>query len=277
VKQVPEDRSVLWDAVRLGKALEGELVLDAHTHLGPWFNFWIPDHDIDSMFRVLDRLGVDAIACSADRAIGPDYIAGNDEVAAAQAKYPRRVIMYVTINPRYPKEEVEAELRRWEAAGKRAYKIHCATHQTPEDDEAYQPMWDLADRQGAPVLVHTHGGHGKTGIELLTEIAQARTNLKIIIAHSANSLEVIEQACAAARKRENIYLDLTGSPMVYGALEMMVDRVGAQRVLFGTDTPFIDPRPQLGRVAYSRLTDDEKRSILGLNAKELFGEAAAHL
>lgn len=274
---MPDRNSVFWDAVRLGKALEGELIFDAHTHLGPWFNFWIPDSDIDSMFRVLDRLGVDAIACSADMAIGPDYIRGNDEVAAAQENYPGRIIMFVTINPRAPRAEVDAELRRWEAAGKRAYKIHCGTHQTPEDDEGYQPVWDLADKQGAPVLVHTQGGHGKTGIELLVEIAGTRPNLKIIIAHSASSLDVIEQTCDAAEKRENIFLDLTGSPMVYGAIETMVERVGAERVLFGTDTPFIDPRPQVGRIAYSRLTDDQKRRIFGLNAKKLFGEVAAHL
>ena len=274
---MPENASVIWEAVRLGRTLEGELVFDAHTHLGPWFNFWIPDNDIDSMMTVLDRVGIDAMACSADIAIGPDYIRGNEEVAAAQEKCPGRIIMYVTINPRYPKTEVEEELRRWADAGKRAYKIHCACHQTPEDDERYQPMWDLAEEQGAPVLVHTQGGHGKTGIELLTEIAETRTNLKIIIAHSASSLDVIDQTCDAAKKRENIFLDLTGSPMIYGALETMVDRVGTERVLFGTDTPFIDPRPQIGRIAYARLTDQQKRQILGLNAKRIFGEAAAHL
>ena len=277
MRTVADGDRVFWDAVRIGRALQGELVFDFHTHLGPWFNFWIPDSDIDSMFGSFGRVGIDAIACSPDIAIGPDYIRGNDEVATAAARYPGRVIMLVTINPRYPRAEVEAELARWEAAGQRAYKIHCATHATPEDADGYEPMWDLADRQGAPVLVHTQGGHGKSGVELLVEIAGRRRNVKIIIAHSASSLEFIDQTCAAALKRDNIFLDLTGSPMVYGALETMVSRVGADRVLFGTDTPFIDPRPQVGRVAYSRLSDGDKRKVFGQNAKAVFGELAAHL
>jgi len=37
-----------------------------------------------------------------------------------------------------------------------------------------------------------------------------------------------------------------------------------------TDNPFIDPRPGLGRLLMARITDDEKRQILGLNAKRVF-------
>ncbi len=51
----------------------------------------------------------------------------------------------------------------------------------------------------------------------------------------------------------------------------MVHEAGADRVLFGTDLPFLDPRPQLGRVAFAKISDDEKRLILGLNASRIFG------
>ncbi len=49
----------------------------------------------------------------------------------------------------------------------------------------------------------------------------------------------------------------------------MVRRVGAERILWGTDI-FIDPRPALGRLLMARLSDEDKRLILGLNAKRIF-------
>ena len=53
-------------------------------------------------------------------------------------------------------------------------------------------------------------------------------------------------------------------------LEEMVIRAGAQHVLFGTDMPLLGGRAQVGRILTARLTDDEKRLILGLNAARIF-------
>ena len=50
----------------------------------------------------------------------------------------------------------------------------------------------------------------------------------------------------------------------------MVGGVGADRILFGTDLPFIDCRPQVGYVAAARISDDDKRRIFGRNARKLF-------
>ncbi len=50
----------------------------------------------------------------------------------------------------------------------------------------------------------------------------------------------------------------------------MVARVGADRILWGTDNPFIDPRPGLGRMLCAEVSDEDKRKMLGLNAKRLY-------
>ena len=54
----------------------------------------------------------------------------------------------------------------------------------------------------------------------------------------------------------------------------VVDLMGADRVLFGSDLPFIDCRPMLGYIGFSRVSDESKRRILGLNAARLFGLGA---
>jgi len=50
----------------------------------------------------------------------------------------------------------------------------------------------------------------------------------------------------------------------------MVAGAGADRILFGTDIPFIDPRPQIGRVAYARLPAATLRDVFGGNARRIW-------
>ena len=46
---------------------------------------------------------------------------------------------------------------------------------------------------------------------------------------------------------------------------------GADRVLFGSDTPLMDPRSQLGKIITANISDEAKRQILGDNARRLLG------
>jgi len=56
-------------------------------------------------------------------------------------------------------------------------------------------------------------------------------------------------------------------------VEFLVDRAGADRVLFGTDAPMRDPRPQASWVAFTRLPEADKRKILGGNFAGILREA----
>lgn len=49
----------------------------------------------------------------------------------------------------------------------------------------------------------------------------------------------------------------------------MVKEVGADRVLFGTDAPFLDARPAVGRVGYANISDEEKIKIMGENMRDI--------
>ena len=49
----------------------------------------------------------------------------------------------------------------------------------------------------------------------------------------------------------------------------MVEEVGADKVLFGTDMPWYDPNYGIGSVLFSRISDEDKIKILYENAKKL--------
>ncbi|MFQ6132280.1 MAG: amidohydrolase family protein [Armatimonadota bacterium] len=264
--------SIFARAVLEGRPLEGELVIDCHVHLGPWHNFHIPDNGPEGLLRSMDLVGIDLAVCSPHRAIAHDYRGGNDEVAAFHRAHPDRVRPYVTINPNYPAEEVADEIGRWRKEGLLlGFKIHPSEMHYAADGEKLVPLWEAAQELGLPVLVHSWASDDYASPATLGKLADRYPAAKVIVAHSATTWEMIEQATTEAQRRDNVLLDLTGSSMLPGALETMVESVGAEKILFGTDVPFIDPRPQVGRVALARISDDDKRLIFGLNAKRVFG------
>jgi len=51
----------------------------------------------------------------------------------------------------------------------------------------------------------------------------------------------------------------------------LVNEAGADRVLFGSDMPLMDPRSQIGKIITARISDEAKQKILGGNASRLLG------
>jgi predicted TIM-barrel fold metal-dependent hydrolase len=262
----------LRERVLAGEAVSDALVIDSHAHMGPWFNFHIPSCDAEGMVRTMDRLGVDCCVASAHASIGPDFRLGNDVVARAIAAHPGRIYGYIGVNPNYSAEEMRDELERRRASGGFVgIKIHPDVHKTRADDERYAPAWEFAGEHSLPVLSHAGAGSAHNAPCHFDRPAEEHPNVAIILAHSVSSRESMDAAVDLARKRENVYLDICGSPLLVGVLEEAVARIGSQRILFGTDLPFIDPRPGLGRLAFARISDDQKRDLLGGNAARIFG------
>ncbi|MCY3761310.1 MAG: amidohydrolase family protein, partial [Gemmatimonadetes bacterium] len=77
------------------------------------------------------------------------------------------------------------------------------------------------------------------------------------------------QAIAAARANANYYLETCSTFRQPGVVERLVAEAGADRVIFGSDTPLMDPRPQLGKIVTADIDAAAKRLILGGNARRL--------
>jgi uncharacterized protein len=264
-----------WDLVESGRSLAGELVIDAHTHMGPWAAFAIPaDPWSDGMIASMDVVGIRTCVTAPHMGIGPDAIEGNRQAEEAAEKHPGRIVPYCCYSPHEPEHVAVAELERMFASGtsKRAVgvKIHPAIHNVAVTDSRYAPMWEFAERHSVPVLSHTWGGDSLCGPSLFAGISRNHPSVPILLGHTGGTRDGFFEAVDAALLHDALYADLTTSLLKQGMLEMLVDRIGSERVLFGTDMPFVDCRAQIGYVASARITDEDKRRIFGLNAARLF-------
>ena len=72
-----------------------------------------------------------------------------------------------------------------------------------------------------------------------------------------------------ARDHEHVYLELTAAYSVRGALEIMIEHAGSEKILFGTDHPWFDPRYGIGCILSAYMTDEDRRNILYRNAQRV--------
>ncbi|MGQ9632261.1 MAG: amidohydrolase family protein [bacterium] len=259
------------ERARKGLPLEGTRIIDAHGHLGEYFNFHIPQSGAEGMIRVMDRLGIDQICVSAHTALSADYRRGNDAVASAIRSFPGRFVGYAVINPNYP-DDVGAELERcFDELGMRLIKLHPALHKYPLTGKNYEPVWDYARRRGCAILIHTWKGDANCDLKEFSLIAAENPEIPLICGH-AGGPGASEEAISMAQRYPNVYIDLTGSYNRWGAVEEFVRGVGADRVLYGSDMPFLAAGGGLGKVVYAKIDDAAKRKILGGNMAKLLGD-----
>ncbi|MBE6938734.1 MAG: amidohydrolase [Ruminococcaceae bacterium] len=141
-------------------------------------------------------------------------------------------------------------------------KIHPSNHGydiMKKGDE----IFSFADSLGATVLMHPIEERS------MPVFANRYPNMRLIIAHLAD--EKFVDAMLGA-KHGNIYADTSGgASSKNNVVEYAVSRVGAERILFGTDT--YSTAFQTGRIAFARISDGDKFRILRGNALALFPKA----
>lgn len=141
-------------------------------------------------------------------------------------------------------------------------KIHASMHRYNLLEKS-DKILSFANDLGAVVLMHNDL------VGQMTPIADKYPNMKLIIAH----LQHDEYMDAVKGTRHgNIYVDTSGmASNQNNIIERAVEKVGAEHVLFGTDT--YSTAFQLGRIAFARIKDEDKKTILLDNALNMFPHA----
>ncbi|GAA1719621.1 4-hydroxyphenyl-beta-ketoacyl-CoA hydrolase [Fodinicola feengrottensis] len=263
----------LLAAMRAGQPLTGVDVIDVHAHLGPYSLFFVPDSDASAMVDVMRRTGVRVAVLSSHRAIQYDAHSGNSETLRAADRFPDRIAGYAVVNPW---QRPERELRR--LAGEPRFvgvKVHPDLHEYPLTGAAYEPLWEYAADRGLPVLTHTWHTSPYDDPEVVDAVLVRHPGVRLILGHSGVSPAGMAASVPVVRRHPAAYLEVCGSSMTGPLVRWLVEQVGASRVLFGSDFPFIDQRMSLGRVVGAGLTAAAATAVLGGNAARLFGWPAS--
>jgi uncharacterized protein len=268
-----ESRTLFQEA-RSGQGLTGVDVVDTHAH-------FIQDDARNLIWpRGLEPLVGDARRCGIGLTIfsasagylancGEMLKAANDSAAAAVARHKDSLRAYLVFQPYLLKTSIEEMKRILEPDTPFVGfgEIHGAIDQYPTDGPNFQPLYEFCNEHRLHVLEHIWGG-----IWPVARIVEKYPNMTFTIAHMAfwNGASA-EDVMAVLKEHPNLSVDMCSSTWPHGYLERFVHGVGAEKILFATDATYLAHGPQIAKVAFANISEDEKHLIFGGNARRIFG------
>jgi predicted TIM-barrel fold metal-dependent hydrolase len=197
-----------------------------------------------------------------------DPVAGNLDAAAVVARTPG-LLQWVVIDPLKPEtyEQAEEMLRLPRCVG---IKIHPEEHGYPIREHG-EALFSFAARRRAVVLGHS-SEQNSLAADYVT-FANAFPELKLILAHLGCGWdgELTHQVRAIQQSNHgNVFTDTSSARSITpNLIEWAVREIGADRILYGTDTPLYLAPMQRARIDHAELSDHEKCLILSDNACRL--------
>jgi hypothetical protein len=256
--------------------------IDIHGHYGTYFRSDVPQ--LTNQFASGDAATVARRAIENNIAwtvVSPllgllprgqsDATVGNDE-ASRVVPHTDGLLQWIIIDPLRPAtyEQAEQVLSQPRCVG---IKIHPEEHVYPIAEHG-RAIFEFAARHDALIL--THSGHKNSLPADIVPFANEHPNVRVILAHigcSTGADRTLQVRGIQQSRHGNVYADTSSAMSISpGLIEWAVREVGAERVLFGTDTPLYSTAMQRARIDKAELSDTDKQMILRHNAVALLGQ-----
>ena len=106
----------------------------------------------------------------------------------------------------------------------------------------------------------------------LDDFVSNHQDITIVAAHPGEIHSLLRHI-RRLKTYSNYYLDISGTGIMrYAMLRRLIDEVGVEKILYGSDYPTCNPAAFLGSVLLDELiTDNEREYILNKNAKRILG------
>jgi predicted TIM-barrel fold metal-dependent hydrolase len=241
------------------------MIIDTHQHLGRSMFSGVVTTE-GELLAAMDRHGVD-IALVMPQPTLEDIRAYHDRIAAATQQHRGRLYGMASISPWWPEAEYAAEARRCvRELGFVALKHHPLGHNIAPTHAESDKVFCAAAGLGVPVIVHTGLGAPWALPSLCIPPARKYPQVTVILAHAGWGIYSAE-AVVAAEVCPNVILEPSWCP-AYMARQM-IDKFGAERVLFGSDHLTNLP-VELVKYRSIGLNDDQLAAVLGGTARRVF-------
>ncbi len=243
-------------------------IIDAHTHIGPYhMSGWHQKYDrvdVDVVLKDMSRLGIDCIVTAPHPMIQERMEEANRIAAQAAKEYPGKIYGYISIVPSCGMDAVKKELKMYrDNPSFLGLKFLAGYHGDLLQPE-YEYAMDFADEMGCPVLCHEYNNIPDR--KEFEEALKTRHHMQLIIAHQGGAFAADTRDCAhIIRDHENAWMDICGSLDNSLPVEAMVDLVGEDKLIFGTDAINLDPKYEIGKVAFSKVAVSVKKKIFSEN------------
>ena len=222
---------------------ESVQIIDANTMFGIH-----PAHKVDMsperLIRDMDRHRIAGSLTLSTIGVFHDHVLGNSATLEA-AKANNRLVPVATINP---KKYFGEDLSSIRSQGFRIMRFFAG-----EGSAAFKSILMQLASLKMPIMIE--GANPPSDYPA-----------PIILCSVAN--DTLSDALAVMAELPNVMLE-THALTALGALETVVDRVGSNRLIFGSCAPILSVSAALSYILSAELSDDDKTKILGGNIRRI--------
>lgn len=238
------------------------MIIDAHCHAGRGDGLtgpWDTAAPLDRYLRRADRAGIKRTVLIP--AFHSDYRRANRELARIVGARPDRFLGFAMVHPARDAGRVGAMITEAvETLGLRGIKVH------RHDGRITREICEAARAFSLPILYDVMGETGV--VELL---AGEYPDVRFIIPHLGSfaddwraQLSLIDQL----ERHPSIHADTSGVRR-FDLLVEAVQRAGPEKILFGSDGPWLHPGVELHKVSVLGLPAAQRDLVLGGNLLRL--------
>lgn len=236
------------------------MIIDAHCHAGPGDGFtgpWDTAAPLGAYLRRARAAGIDRTVIFP--AFHTDYRAANRAVAARVRRDPR-LLGFAFVHAARDAGHVDELVEEAVAGGLVGLKVHRA------DAPITREVCEAARRHDLPVLYDVVGEVHTVGL-----FARAFPDVRFIIPHLgsfAGDWRAHVGLIDELSRNPNVSTDSAGVQR-FDHLVELVRRLGPERLLFGSDGPWLHPAVELKKIQLLGLPKEQEANVSGLNLLRL--------
>ena len=244
------------------------MIIDCHCHAGKGDGLtgpWDTAAPLDAYLQRAEAAGIQRTVLFPP--FHSDYAVANRQVGRIVRADPGRFYGFAFIHPRRDAGRVERLVREAvERFGFVGIKVH------RYDARITREICEVAQSFSLPVLYDVMGE-----VSICTLLAQEFKRVKFIIPHLGSfgdSWRAQQAFIDHLARHANIYTDTSGVRR-FDLLLQAIRRAGPNKVLFGSDGPWLHPGLELAKVRALELPPAGERLVLGETFLRLIGQSGA--
>jgi len=254
----------------------GSNFVDAHCHLGSPGVFFAPQTQLDQLLSLMDRLSIQLAVCTDHLSLSEGAGAGIAGLRRSFEESNGRIHYLGVYDPRCSEECLAAlnEAAHW--PGFVGVKIHPAFHRTAAEDVRYEPVWRFAADHDVTVLAHSWSVSDYNPAQQYAtpgrfeSYLQRFPSVRLVLAHAGGRGTGRHELIRLVNTYPNAFTDFAGDIFCYRLIESLIQSIPDDRILFGSDFPWVDPRANCSRVLLANIPDEQKAKILRGNAIRVY-------
>jgi predicted TIM-barrel fold metal-dependent hydrolase len=203
----------------------------------------------------------------------------NDYILESIHRFPKRLIGFCTVQPLVGDKAIK-ELQRCAQNGAKGVGEMRPDVQGYDfnDSSLVKPVIQAVIEQDLIFMTHAsepvghqYFGKGKITPEIIYPLILSFPGLKLVCAHWGGGLPFYALMPEVKEAFSNVYFDTAATPFLYKPqiFKHVVDIVGSDKILFGSDYPLLSPKRIIDQLESVELSPEDRDKILGGNARKL--------